>query len=394
MVYRIGNEEILVVRQKDLSVKAFYNVCPHRGNLLIHLDNGSLDKFKCTYHGWEFSIDGTLQYVKDSEDFVGENLCGKLTLQELSCEEALGFIWINFDKNCIPLKEFVYPAIDHLKPYQTEKFIRVLNITAEVNCNWKMLHDNFSETYHVDTLHPELMTQMDNNYKDSQFDMYKSGVNRMLMPGHRPAKNYKKSNDIEFPLNDVLELWDLDPKKYSGKTSKARTELQKSKRKLAKDRGYWHYEFLTDEQLTDYYHYSFFPNFSLTMTPDGFELLRPQPHPTNPEKCFMEHWYMVPMIEGSLTGSSTFMDGSNLTDIEEEELFAETPVGRKPLKNATHEWINYPDGSLGFIIDQDVSIAETQQKGVKSRGFKGSILLGQEGRVRRYHELINDYINK
>ena len=103
---------------------------------------------------------------------------------------------------------------------------------------------------------------------------------------------------------------------------------------------------------------------------------------------------MVPMIEGSLTGSSTFMDGSNLNDIGEEELFAETPVGRKPLKNAVHEWINYPDGSLGFIIDQDVSIAETQQKGVKSRGFKGSILLGQEGRVRRYHELINDYINK
>ena len=257
-----------------------------------------------------------------------------------------------------------------------------------------MLHDNFSETYHVDTLHPELMNQMDNNYKDSQFDMYASGVNRMLMPGHRPAKSYKNHDIIENPLDGVLKFWKLDPKSFSGKTSDARIALQKNKRMLAKNKGYWHYEFLTDNQLTDYYHYSFFPNFSLTMTPDGFELLRPQPHPTDPEKCFMDHWYMVPVIESSLSGSSTFMDGSNLNHVNEEEPFAETPVGRKPLKNATHEWINYPKESLGFIIDQDVSIAETQQRGVKSRAFKESILLGQEGRVRRYHEMINDYINR
>jgi phenylpropionate dioxygenase-like ring-hydroxylating dioxygenase large terminal subunit len=397
-IYKIGQEEILVVRQQDLSIKAFYNVCPHRGNLLVQVDEGSLKKFKCTYHGWEFDAEGVLRYAKDSDDFIGENLCGKITLQEVSCDEALGFVWINYDRKCISLREFIYPALEHLEPYQTKKFIRVLNLTAEIKCNWKMLHDNFSETYHVDTLHPNLMSQMDSYYKDSQFDMYESGVNRMLMPGHRPAKGYKNNDSIEFPLDDVLRLWELDPNEFIGRTSKARVALQKNKRKLSKDRGYWHYEYLTDEQLTDYYHYSFFPNFSLTMTPDGFELLRPQPHPTDPNKCFMDHWYMVPIIDGSLTGSSTFADGNkgvdnkNALEIEQGHLFTETPAGRRPLRSAPHEWINYPEESLGFIIDQDVSIGEAQQKGVKSRGFKHSILLGQEGRVRRYHEILNDYI--
>ena len=45
-VYKIGLEEVLVVRQKDKSIKAFYNVCPHRGNILVHVENGSLDTFK------------------------------------------------------------------------------------------------------------------------------------------------------------------------------------------------------------------------------------------------------------------------------------------------------------------------------------------------------------
>ena len=54
IVYKIRHEEIIVIRQEDDTIKAFYNVCPHRGNILVHVENGSLNTFKCTYHGWEF----------------------------------------------------------------------------------------------------------------------------------------------------------------------------------------------------------------------------------------------------------------------------------------------------------------------------------------------------
>jgi hypothetical protein len=60
---------------------------------------------------------------------------------------------------------------------------------------------------------------------------------------------------------------------------------------------------------------------------------------------------------------------------------------------AEHQVFNYGDQSLGLVIDQDTAIFSQQQMGFRSRGFKGVYLSGQESRVRRYHEVIDDYID-
>jgi phenylpropionate dioxygenase-like ring-hydroxylating dioxygenase large terminal subunit len=387
-VYKIGTEEILVVRQKDLSIKAFYNVCPHRGNLLVHVDKGCLETFKCTYHGWVYNTEGALIDLQDPEDFDSGNPCGKVTLKKINCDVALGFVWINLKDDCQDFKEALYPIIDHMMPYQPEKYVRVLNITCEVNCNWKIIHDNFNESYHVPTLHPDLSTHIESDYKLCQFDMYENGHNRMLMPGHRPALG---SQVLDFPLDAALEAWDLNPEDFKGNAQETRLAIQKKKRELSGDRGFWHYEFLTDEQLTDYYFYNCFPNYSITMTPDGIQVLRPQPHPTDPEKCLFEHWWMVPEME-SLSASATFM-ASDTSKGPAGEKMTETPVGPRPLKPAEHESIIYPEGSMGFTADQDISMALGQQKGLKSKGYgDDAMLTNQERRVRRYHEVLNDYI--
>ncbi|MDG1665315.1 MAG: aromatic ring-hydroxylating dioxygenase subunit alpha [Hyphomicrobiales bacterium] len=389
-VYKIGIEEILIVRQEDLTIKAFYNVCPHRGNILVHVEKGFLEKFKCTYHGWTYNTEGVLVDLQDAEDFDGGNPCGKIKLKEVKCEIGLGFVWINLDNNCQKFEEALYPILEHMKPYQPEKFVRVLNMTCEVDCNWKIIHDNFNESYHLPTLHPELSVHIENDYKFSQFDMYDNGHNRMLMPGHKPALGDQSPNEVQFPLDAALKAWDLNPEDFKGKAQETRLAIQKQKKKLSKERGFWHYEFLTDEQLTDYYFYNCFPNYDITMTPDGIQFQRPQPHPTDPEKCLFEHWWLVPEME-SLSGSATFM-GSDTTEVTAGEKMTETPLGPRPLKPADHEWVVYPEGSMGFVTDQDISMAIGQQKGVKSKGFEDAILTNQERRVRRYHEVLNDYI--
>ena len=389
-VYKIRHEEIIVIRQEDMSIKAFYNVCPHRGNILVHVENGSLNSFKCTYHGWEFNGSGELKFAQDPDDFDGGNPCDRVKLKEVHCRTDLGFVWINLKEEPQPFEDALSPILEHLKPYQGEKFIRVLNLTAEVNCNWKVIHDNFNESYHLPTLHPELEVHIENSYKYSQFDMYENGHNRMLMPGHLPAKDGQNPDLVNFPLDEALKAWDLNPNDFQGNAQNTREAIQSQKKKLAKDRGFWHYEYLTDEQLTDYYHYTCFPNFTLTMTPDGFQLLRPQPHPTDPEKCHFEHWFMVPKMD-RLSASSTFT-GSDTTQQTANSGMAETPVGPRPLAPAEHEWVTYPEGSMGFVADQDVSMAVGQQRGLKSRGFDDAILSRQESRVRRYHEVLNDYI--
>lgn len=82
LVEDIGKESILIVRQADGAIKAFYNVCQHRGNKLVHVDSGSMPSFTCAYHSWKFEIDGRCSYAQDPEDFAGGNPCAAASLVE------------------------------------------------------------------------------------------------------------------------------------------------------------------------------------------------------------------------------------------------------------------------------------------------------------------------
>jgi phenylpropionate dioxygenase-like ring-hydroxylating dioxygenase large terminal subunit len=104
-----GPESIIMVRQTDHTIKAFYNVCQHRGNRLVFDEQGSTKRFVCQYHSWAFSLDGELYFAQDSEDFAQGNPCGKVKLAEVPCETFTGFIWVNKDPGAKPLKEYLGP---------------------------------------------------------------------------------------------------------------------------------------------------------------------------------------------------------------------------------------------------------------------------------------------
>ncbi len=91
----VGRESILMVRQQDGGVKAFYNICQHRGNPLVSDTKGSVRRFVCRYHSWAFMPDGELNFAPDKEDFPRGNPCGKVRLAELACETFAGFVWVN-----------------------------------------------------------------------------------------------------------------------------------------------------------------------------------------------------------------------------------------------------------------------------------------------------------
>ena len=120
VTHNIGRESILLVRNKHNKVSAFHNVCPHRGNRLVHVDAGFVSDFRCTYHGWKFNYEGELIYAQDDDDFPQGNPCGKLKLYEIPCEEYAGFIWYNMDKNCFPLKGFLGEITKYLDMYDNE----------------------------------------------------------------------------------------------------------------------------------------------------------------------------------------------------------------------------------------------------------------------------------
>ena len=177
----VGREEILMVRQQDDSIKAFYNVCQHRGNPLVDESKGSNPRrFVCRYHSWAFLPDGALQFAPDKEDFPQGNPCGKLRLAEVQCETFAGFIWVNMDPDCAPLKDYLGPIWDEWQAREVDTWQRTMANTMWLPCNWKVVLDNFNESYHVPTVHMGATPTTDRTaiaggintyFKETQFDL-------------------------------------------------------------------------------------------------------------------------------------------------------------------------------------------------------------------------------
>lgn len=372
----VGPESIVMVRQPDGSIKAFFNVCQHRGARLTFNDVGDGNGFVCPYHGWHWGMDGELLAAQDAEDFPEGNPVGKLKLVEMPCDTFAGFIWVNMDPDCVSLKEYLGPIWEQWEAYGVDKWKRYMALTARTPCNWKVIQDNFNESYHLPTVHPESDTTVEENYKWTQFDLYESGHHRMWMQSGSPSRSLKdKGIDLmREPLPTMLKMWGLDPEAFRGREYEIREAIQQQKRKKGPEMGYTHYNDLKDHQLTDTYHYNIFPNFSVSLWADGFHFLRSRPHPTDANKCIFDNWWYASEPEGVTTpvGTAAGMVERG-TEVE-------------------HEVFDYGEKSLGFAIDQDMGITAGQQLGFRSRGFKGVYLSGQESRIRHYHEVIDDYI--
>ena len=373
-VENVGPESVIMVRQSDHSIKAFYNVCQHRGSRLTFSRDGETQAFTCPYHGWQYATDGKLIAAQDPEDFP-RNPCEHVTLIELKCDVFAGFIWVNMDPDCIPLRDYLGPICDDWERYTPNEWHRFTAMTVNVPCNWKVLQDNFCESYHLPTVHPQLRESHEESYEKTTFDICLEGHSRMVMLGATPsATQYGPEPPLTDGLADRLKLWDLNPDDFKERPLEARRALQEQMRIVGKERGHDHYDNLRDEQLTDAHMYNVFPNCSLTFGADGVLLQRMTPHPTDPEQCVFDHWYYA------FTPSSG-----------EDLLRAQTNV-RVDGENTEQQFFNYGDRPMGIIPDQDVAITTGQQLGLRSRGFTRATASGQEDRISWFHQTIDEYI--
>lgn len=385
----VGPEEILMVRQANGSVKAFYNVCQHRGNPLVDEKKGHvLKNFVCKYHSWSFTPDGGLKFAPDKEDFPEGDPCNNIRLQELRCESFAGFIWVNMDPECGNLKDYLGPIYGEWERREIHTWKRSMANSMWLPCNWKVVLDNFNESYHVPTVHmhaapgsdrTKVSASINTYYKETRFDLSDEGHNRMVMKGGYGVGQTDKDGNIVDPLAGLLRYWEIDPADYKGRPEDTRAALQQAKSKLGPGRGYSHYAHVPDDQLTDAFHYTLFPNFAVSIWSDGFHFLRARPHYNDPEQCLFDNWwYASPASLGEPVREPSANMGATSPDMEEAEV----------------QLLKFGEGFIGPAIEEDVDVFVTQQRGFRSRGFKGVYLANQEKRIRRYHELIDDYIEQ
>ena len=376
LVAEVGPESVIVVRRADGSFSGYFNVCPHRGARVSEGPYGYAERFTCPYHGWQFDLDGRVVNVPGADDFMRGNPCEKLGLQSVVVEELFGMVWFNMDSDCESLAQYLGENITtEIGAYRIEEMVRVLDMTAATDCNWKVLSDNFNEAYHVQIVHPELMPYIETQGDFSQIDLLPNGHNRGWFASYQPSTLHE--GPIQEPLPSLLGEWDIPvpDEPTQEKLRQLRMDVQKKKREQGSARGFNHYAHLEDYQLTDYIIYNIFPNSVITVGPDGVQLLRPRPHPSDPARCLFDHWWLVPRIDGRTHTPS--------------------PAGGPPLpvEDAEHEAFVYGEKSLGITADQDLSIGAIQQHGLGSAGFKEFYLSETEIRLQNFHEKLNDYLN-
>ena len=154
----LGGDSIIVVRTEQRALRAFYNVCRHRGARLCE-ESGQVTKvIKCGYHAWTYGLDGRLlgtPNVREGEEFAREDF----PLWGVSVATWGGFIFVNLGDDPPSLMDAL--DADPEQPLQFERYgLELLRLgahnTYEVEANWKIVVDNYNECLHCPSVHPEL----------------------------------------------------------------------------------------------------------------------------------------------------------------------------------------------------------------------------------------------
>lgn len=155
--YRILDQSVIVLRTEDMGVRAFQNVCRHRGVQVVQGRGSRRGGFVCPFHGWCYGTDGRNTRVTQPGAFADHNLePADLDLTPVRCEAWGGCAWINLDEAAPPLRECLEPIASVLDAWQVESLRAEWWYACRLPVNWKLAQEAFVERYHVLQAHPQL----------------------------------------------------------------------------------------------------------------------------------------------------------------------------------------------------------------------------------------------
>ncbi len=167
----VTGEPIIVVRNKEGTLRAFSNVCRHRAGP-IALGSGCKNVLRCQYHGWTYTLDGRLIGTPDVEgvEFFDRSNMGMVPLRVETWEQ---FIFVNFDLDAEPLSVYLGRIPEQVRGFQFAGLQFAERRDYIIHCNWKVYVDNYLEGYHIPIAHPGLMREIDyTQYRTDTFRYY------------------------------------------------------------------------------------------------------------------------------------------------------------------------------------------------------------------------------
>ena len=197
-------EPVVVVRDKQGTLRAFSNVCRHRAGPIAQ-GSGCKNVFRCGYHGWTYTLDGRLIGTPDVEgvEFFDRSTMGMFPLRLETWEQL---IFVNFDQNAEPLSAYLGKIPEQARGFQFEGLQSVERRDYIIDCNWKVYVDNYLEGYHIPIAHPGLMREID-------YAQYRTATYRYYSQQFAPIRAVKPEDAGErfYPpgtsLQEALYFW-------------------------------------------------------------------------------------------------------------------------------------------------------------------------------------------
>jgi len=372
-VYRNAGQSVLIVRQRDGSVKAFRNSCLHRGREICG-ENRSARVLRCPYHGFTWTLDGTLQTIPAAWDFDIER--SEFALPEVRVDQWNGFVFINLDAEAAPLSVYLGKMVDQWRgwDFASTRF-RAVTVRKPVNCNWKAVSDAFVETLHVFATHPELALFAPAT--SAQYDCYpdEPHFTRFHAVVGRPADELDRTASEQdvldgFTSSYLTEAFGTEAGRLRpGET--AREGLARLSRATYRDRLGLDVSAMPEAELLDAVQYTVFPNMHVWPSLANPLVYRFFPGPT-PDICIWETSLFYPFQGERPPSGPTY-------DLTLDQSMADVPEL----------------GLFGPLLQQDAENLRYMQDGLKSSAT-GVMRLSRyhESGIRHLHNTLGSYVGK
>ena len=369
VVYEIATLSILVMRSAPDVIKAYHNVCLHRGRILRERD-GHCREIRCPFHGFTWSLDGKLTTVPAEWDFPHVEKRA-FALPECAVGRWGGFVFINMDPECAPLERFLAGLDAQFARWPLSRRYKQAHVAKIVRANWKVVQEAFSEAYHVIATHPQILAGIGD--ANSQYDVYEN-FSRAITPNGTPSPHLDWQ-PTEQEIFDAMVDRRIDEQPLvtipPGMTAR-QIAAEGARASLRGICGTAYADGLCDAELTDSFYYTVFPNFH----PWGaFNRIvyRFRPYGDDHEQSIMECMYLSPYKDGEKP----------------------PPPAKIRWLGPDDDWTLAPElGALARIFNQDAYNLPKVQRGLKATQKPGVTLANyQEAKIRHFHTLLEKWIH-
>lgn len=361
-VYDVASLSFVIVRSAPETIKAFYNSCLHRGRPLRDC-SGKTSQLKCPFHGFTWSLDGSLSGVPYREQFPILSR-EAFRLPEVKVAVWGGFVFINPNPHAEALEKYMGTLPQEYLRQPLESKVKTLHLSKVVPANWKVAQDAFLEAFHVHTTHPQWTVA----YSDDlhQYDVF-GNYSRIIIPAANPSNHLRWKPTDQQIFNCMVGAADDAPLPAGIPPGEnVRQSIAEMFRAQARPVLGDKVDTYCDAEMLDVVMFNLFPNFGPFAHPMTSLVYTFRPHGPDTHHAVFEVMVLSPRISDA----------------------APPPVRERRLTDQ-EDFSDVPElGFLGAVLNQDTFNLKQIMKGI-ANNQRGRLILAthHELKLRHFYEL-------